>query len=325
MSPRATLTSRRSSTKAAVAKYLRVRGVRSETNHSRDLGQHREVPRPAKAPETAAEPSPLTLREPCPCCGAPMRIIEILRAGGRRDQEHACGSRKPGSRRAPRTPVAVCRPGRPHPRCSFSLGGAAPLAASSFRGFVNVDRHHPAATAALRSTSKNFQESGHSLLALLNAWSRWLGEPVMVGRVRGKIEAPNKQNAVRQSRGGGARHRGSSARRPGVPDSLTFLSRTGSLRPCMVPSQIRWQGTGQPSRLRLAGGQGPNPTAPATVSGEPTRRSTVARTDAGHGKGGKAATRKSGDRPCSLAQPSGVTDRRSYGVWLVIGGPQPGF
>lgn len=38
-------------------------------------------PQPAAAPETAADPAPLTLREPCPCCGAPMRIIEIFRRG----------------------------------------------------------------------------------------------------------------------------------------------------------------------------------------------------------------------------------------------------
>lgn len=36
---------------------------------------------PAAAPETAAEPVPFTLRELCPCCGAPMRIIEIFRRG----------------------------------------------------------------------------------------------------------------------------------------------------------------------------------------------------------------------------------------------------
>lgn len=39
------------------------------------------VPQPASAAETAPEPAPLTLREPCPCCGAPMRIIEIFRRG----------------------------------------------------------------------------------------------------------------------------------------------------------------------------------------------------------------------------------------------------
>ena len=38
-------------------------------------------PQPAAAPETAADAAPLTLREPCPCCGAPMRIIEIFRRG----------------------------------------------------------------------------------------------------------------------------------------------------------------------------------------------------------------------------------------------------
>jgi hypothetical protein len=46
---------------------------------------------PVPAPEPAAEPIPLTLREPCPCCGGPMRIIEIFRRG-----------QKPQSRAPPR-------------------------------------------------------------------------------------------------------------------------------------------------------------------------------------------------------------------------------
>jgi hypothetical protein len=33
------------------------------------------------SPEADAEIVPLTLREPCPCCGAPMRIVEIFRRG----------------------------------------------------------------------------------------------------------------------------------------------------------------------------------------------------------------------------------------------------
>ena len=36
---------------------------------------------PVTPPEGAIESVPLTLREPCPCCGAPMRIIEIFRRG----------------------------------------------------------------------------------------------------------------------------------------------------------------------------------------------------------------------------------------------------
>lgn len=36
---------------------------------------------PVPAPETAAEHASLTLRQPCPCCSAPMRIMEILRRG----------------------------------------------------------------------------------------------------------------------------------------------------------------------------------------------------------------------------------------------------
>ncbi|TGD41463.1 IS91 family transposase [Pseudotabrizicola sediminis] len=39
------------------------------------------VPQPSSAPDRLAEPAPLTLREPCPCCGAPMRIIEIFLRG----------------------------------------------------------------------------------------------------------------------------------------------------------------------------------------------------------------------------------------------------
>jgi hypothetical protein len=37
--------------------------------------------RPCVQPEAPAEIIPLTLREPCPCCGGPMRIIEIFRRG----------------------------------------------------------------------------------------------------------------------------------------------------------------------------------------------------------------------------------------------------
>ena len=37
--------------------------------------------RPCQRPETPAKIIPLTLREPCPCCGGPMRIIEIFRRG----------------------------------------------------------------------------------------------------------------------------------------------------------------------------------------------------------------------------------------------------
>jgi len=38
-------------------------------------------PEQAATPETEAEIIPLTLREPCPCCGGPMRIIETFRRG----------------------------------------------------------------------------------------------------------------------------------------------------------------------------------------------------------------------------------------------------
>ena len=36
---------------------------------------------PAGAETARAEIVPFTLREPCPCCGGPMRIIEIFRRG----------------------------------------------------------------------------------------------------------------------------------------------------------------------------------------------------------------------------------------------------
>ena len=37
--------------------------------------------RPGQEPQAPAEIIPLTLREPCPCCGGLMRIIEIFRPG----------------------------------------------------------------------------------------------------------------------------------------------------------------------------------------------------------------------------------------------------
>ena len=46
-------------------------------------------------PEQKPESAPLTLREPCPCCGSPMRIIEIFRRG-----------QKPMSRAPPREQAA---------------------------------------------------------------------------------------------------------------------------------------------------------------------------------------------------------------------------
>ena len=50
----------------------------------------------AAAPsEAPADPVPLTLREPCPCCGGPMRIVEIFRRG-----------QKPRSRAPPRDQAA---------------------------------------------------------------------------------------------------------------------------------------------------------------------------------------------------------------------------
>lgn len=67
--------------KANIAKIRTMLGVEHQ------LEDHKE--------ELAVEVSPLTLREPCPCCGGPMRIIEIFRRG-----------QKPLSRAPPREQAA---------------------------------------------------------------------------------------------------------------------------------------------------------------------------------------------------------------------------
>ncbi|MDB9946265.1 IS91 family transposase [Ascidiaceihabitans sp.] len=54
-----------------------------------------QPPDPANVDDTEPEIIPLTLREPCPCCGGPMRIIEIFRRG-----------QKPMSRAPPREQAA---------------------------------------------------------------------------------------------------------------------------------------------------------------------------------------------------------------------------
>ena len=40
-----------------------------------------EVEQADQEPQQSAEMIPLALREPCPCCGGPMRIVEIFRRG----------------------------------------------------------------------------------------------------------------------------------------------------------------------------------------------------------------------------------------------------
>ncbi len=54
-----------------------------------------QQPEQVAAPKPQTEIAPLTLREPCPCCGGPMRIIEIFRRG-----------QKPMSRAPPREQAA---------------------------------------------------------------------------------------------------------------------------------------------------------------------------------------------------------------------------
>lgn len=58
----------------------------------RDLLGQRPV---ARQPKEIVETAPFTLREPCPCCGGPMRIVEIFRRG-----------QKPQSRAPPREQAA---------------------------------------------------------------------------------------------------------------------------------------------------------------------------------------------------------------------------
>ena len=69
-------------------------------------------PERVAAPEPQAE-APLTLREPCPCCGGPMRIIEIFRRG-----------QKPISPAPPREQAAghtACRPPQNSNGCASQI------------------------------------------------------------------------------------------------------------------------------------------------------------------------------------------------------------
>jgi len=67
------------------ATIARIRTLLGEASPARDRDPH--------TPD--AEIVPLTLREPCPCCGSPMRIVEIFRRG-----------QKPRSRAPPRDQAA---------------------------------------------------------------------------------------------------------------------------------------------------------------------------------------------------------------------------
>ena len=64
------------------ANIARIRGLLGQSPTEKDAQQSAEI-------------IPLTLREPCPCCGGPMRIIEIFRRG-----------QKPMSRAPPREQAA---------------------------------------------------------------------------------------------------------------------------------------------------------------------------------------------------------------------------
>ena len=60
----------------------------------------------AGAASASAEIIPLTLREPCPCCGGPMRIVEIFRRG----QQPQIAGATTGSRPHDDTPVTPANP-----------------------------------------------------------------------------------------------------------------------------------------------------------------------------------------------------------------------
>ena len=84
------------------AGFHRIRhyGVLASANRKVNIARIRtilgvEQPQEDNKEEPVAEVSPLTLREPCPCCGGPMRIIEIFRRG-----------QKPLSRAPPREQAA---------------------------------------------------------------------------------------------------------------------------------------------------------------------------------------------------------------------------
>ena len=63
---------------------IRHYGLLASAGRKANIAKIRNLPGkalPVATPETSAEPIPLTLREPCPCCGGPMRITEIFRRG----------------------------------------------------------------------------------------------------------------------------------------------------------------------------------------------------------------------------------------------------
>lgn len=64
------------------ANITRIRGLLGQSPTARDA-------------QPSAEIIPLTMREPCPCCGGPMRIVEVFRRG-----------QKPMSRAPPREQAA---------------------------------------------------------------------------------------------------------------------------------------------------------------------------------------------------------------------------
>jgi len=82
--------------------------------------QHEQLAGPGPESEAA----PLALREPCPCCGGPMRIIEIFHHGQNRCRTHHPESRPHDTPpvRCRRTPPAAPRRPGPNKPCASAFG-----------------------------------------------------------------------------------------------------------------------------------------------------------------------------------------------------------
>jgi hypothetical protein len=63
---------------------IRLHGLLASAQRKANIARVRSLlgtDRPGQEPQAPDELIPLTLREPCPCCGGPMRIIEMFRPG----------------------------------------------------------------------------------------------------------------------------------------------------------------------------------------------------------------------------------------------------
>ena len=82
---------------------------------------------PETTPQATVAVIPLTLREPCPCCGGPMRIVEVFRRG-----------QKPQSRAPPREQAAHRRLGDMQLHDPQSLPSGAKAIGNSSPGGIHI-------------------------------------------------------------------------------------------------------------------------------------------------------------------------------------------